>query len=62
VPVTINYDIIYEGEIYPMELLGESDTKESFIRILKQLFYYKRNLGKVIINYGDPISLKETIN
>jgi glycerol-3-phosphate O-acyltransferase len=26
VPLTINYDAIYEGQIYPMELLGESKT------------------------------------
>ena len=40
-----------------MELLGESKTPESFVRVVRQLTHFSKNLGKVIVKYGDPISL-----
>ena len=44
-----------------MELLGESKSPESLVRVLRQLLQFKKNLGKVIVKYGDPISLGEYI-
>lgn len=35
IPITINYDTVYEGESFPLELLGESKVKESMARVLK---------------------------
>lgn len=60
-PISINYDIVYEGETFPMELLGESKVEESLMRVLRQLSHFQKNLGKVIVKYGEPISLKEQI-
>lgn len=58
IPITINYDTVYEGESFPMELLGESKVKESMARILKQFSYLNKNIGKVVIKYCEPISLQ----
>lgn len=44
-----------------MELLGESTVEESFTRVLMQLSHFQKNLGRVIVKYGEPISLKEHI-
>lgn len=59
VPVTINYDIVYEGESFPLELLGESKVQESLARIVKQFSYLGKNIGKVVIKYCEPVSLEE---
>jgi glycerol-3-phosphate O-acyltransferase len=39
VPITINYDKVYEGHQFPFELLGEEKPKESLIKILKQFLF-----------------------
>jgi glycerol-3-phosphate O-acyltransferase len=57
VPVTINYDRVYEGQSFPMELLGEAKQKEGLIRSLKSWRYLDRPLGRVNIRYCKPISL-----
>ena len=59
VPISINYETVYEANTFPMELLGESKSPESLVRVLRQLIQFKKNLGKVIVQYGDPISLSE---
>ena len=35
VPVTINYDRVIEGELFPHDLLGEAPEKESLTKIFK---------------------------
>jgi glycerol-3-phosphate O-acyltransferase len=35
IPITINYDRVYEGESFPLELLGEARQKESLIKIVR---------------------------
>lgn len=35
VPVTINYDKVYESDAFPYELLGETKPKESLLKIIK---------------------------
>ena len=35
VPVTINYDKVYESEAFPYELLGEAKPKEGLFKIIK---------------------------
>ena len=59
VPISINYETVYEADTFPMELLGESKSPESLMRVLRQLIQFKKNLGKVIVQYGDPISLND---
>ena len=58
VPVTINYDRIIEGDQFPLDLLGETKHKESFFKIVKVLLTSKKQLGKVIVRYGQPQSLQ----
>ena len=58
IPITINYDTVYEGETFPMELLGESKVKESMARVLKQFSHLNKKIGKVVVKYCEPISLR----
>ncbi|CDW80559.1 male sterility protein [Stylonychia lemnae] len=62
VPVTINYDIVYEGEQFPLELLGESKTPESFARVIKYFSNLNKNIGKVVVKYCEPVSLEAYTN
>jgi glycerol-3-phosphate O-acyltransferase len=57
VPVTINYDRVIEGEVFPNDLLGEGPIKESFFRAFMQMISVKKNVGKVYVRYGAPYSL-----
>lgn len=59
VPITINYDIVYEGESFPLELLGESKVEESLLRIIKSFSHLTKNIGKVVVKYCEPISMEE---
>ncbi len=61
VPVTINYDKVYEGEAFPYELLGEEKPKESLMKLLKQIVISKERQGKIFVKYCKPISLKQLI-
>ena len=49
VPVTINYDRVIDGEVFPLDLLGEKPIKESFSTILKHLKNTRKKLGKVVV-------------
>lgn len=62
VPVTINYDRVIEADSFPLELLGESVRRESPFKIMKQLMFAKKQLGKVIVRYGEPQSLQDHLN
>lgn len=42
VPVTINYDRVIEGEIFPLDLLGEQPMKVNALTIIKQLTFIKK--------------------
>lgn len=54
VPITINYDRVVEGEVFPHDLLGEKPVKESFLRSVKQMLNIKKGMGKVVVQYGAP--------
>jgi glycerol-3-phosphate O-acyltransferase len=58
VPITINYDRVYEGETFPLELLGETKQQETFWKMLKQFNYSNKQFGRVSVKYCQPISLK----
>lgn len=58
-PITINYDRVYEGETFPLELLGETKQQETFWKILKQFNYSTKQFGRVIVKYCPPISMKD---
>jgi glycerol-3-phosphate O-acyltransferase len=52
VPITVNYDRVVEGEVFPNDLLGEKPVKESFFRTVKHLSNVKKGMGKVVVQYG----------
>lgn len=58
IPITINYDTVYEGETFPLELLGEAKAKESLARILQYLSHLNKKIGKVVVKYCEPVSLQ----
>ncbi len=59
--MTINYDRVIEGEVFPHDLLGEKPVKESLSKTLKMLTRVKKDLGKVAVKYGQPIRLGDYI-
>lgn len=59
VPITINYDKIYEGQQFPYELLGEEHKRESVLKMLRNIFWVSEQYGKVHVKHSKPISLKE---
>ncbi|MBW1829559.1 MAG: 1-acyl-sn-glycerol-3-phosphate acyltransferase, partial [Deltaproteobacteria bacterium] len=59
VPASISYDRILEEKSYLKELGGEKKESESFKQVLTARHFLKRKHGKIYINFGQPISLKE---
>jgi glycerol-3-phosphate O-acyltransferase len=57
VPVTLNYDRVIEGDIFPLDLLGEKSAPMSFFKFMKQFNSIRKELGKVVVRYAQPISL-----
>lgn len=57
VPVTINYDRVIEGEIFHLDLLGET-SNTTLSQVVKHLTNVKKQQGKVIVRYCEPISFK----
>jgi len=57
IPITINYDTVYEGETFPLELLGEFKVEESIPRLLQQFSHLNKKIGKVVVKYCEPVSL-----
>lgn len=62
VPITINYDKVYEGGQFPYELLGETKPKQSLLKVLKTFTFIKEKQGQVIVKYCKPVSLKTYMN
>jgi glycerol-3-phosphate O-acyltransferase len=61
IPITINYDRILEGESFPFELVGEDKVNESLTRFITSARYIGTPFGKVCINFGKKISVKEYV-
>ena len=55
--MTINYEKVFEADTYPLELLGESKVKESFLRVLNATKIMNNNQGRIYIEFGEPISI-----
>lgn len=61
VPITLNYEKVVEGDTFPYELLGEQKVKESLLRVVRAASMLYENFGRVYIEFGEPISLKQYI-
>jgi len=56
-PLTINYERVYEGETFPLELLGETKVQESLSRVVKSMRQININLGRVYVNFEKSFTL-----
>lgn len=61
VPVTINYDKVYEGQQFPEELLGEEKEQQSIFKLAKSVLWINEKFGRVRVKYGKPISMREKV-
>ena len=57
VPVYFGYEKLLEGRSYIGELSGDSKKKESLFGLIGSLGAVRRKLGKVYVNFGEPIPL-----
>ncbi len=62
VPASINYDRILEESSYLKEIEGKTKDKESFRQVLRARKFLKRKYGKIYIQFGHPISLRQYLN
>ena len=61
IPVTINYDKIYEGQMFPYELIGDESKRESIGLIFKHMLWVNERFGRVYVKYCKPIFLKDKV-
>ncbi|WP_225639132.1 glycerol-3-phosphate 1-O-acyltransferase PlsB [Candidatus Profftia sp. (ex Adelges kitamiensis)] len=61
IPVYIGYEHIIEVETYSKELRGEPKEKENLVQMVRGLIKL-RNLGRVYINFGEPITINNWLN
>lgn len=64
IPVSLTYDHVLEQKVYGKELEGAAKEKEKpsqVLRLFKYLKHQKPRHGKIYINFGEPISYRQTI-
>lgn len=59
VPIAINYDQILEQRAYQKEGAGGDKSQESAGELIKARKVFGKKYGKVYVEFGDPISLKD---
>jgi len=60
VPVSINYDRIFDEALLANEMVTGKFEDISMIELMKKIFYDPKNkLGKVFVKYSEPIDLRE---
>ena len=62
VPVYFGYEKVLEGNSYQGELRGKEKKQESVFGLFKSLKNLRRSFGKVSVNFGDPIFLKDYLD
>lgn len=62
VPISINYDHIFEEKAYASEHKGQEKKKENAGALLKTHKFLGRKYGKVYIEFGEPISFSNYQN
>ena len=62
IPVSIAYDQIADVGDYAAEQRGAAKERESFGWFLKVLRALRRRYGRIHINFGEPLSLAETLD
>ena len=59
VPVSINYERVFEAESFPRELMGKPKKKESLSRLLGSFEAFNQKFGFIEVDFLPPISFKE---
>ena len=59
IPVYIGYDRVIEERSYLHELSGAPKTQENTVEIIKSTKILRKRYGRVYINVGEPIIMKE---
>lgn len=60
-PIGINYERLAEESTYVREMEGKKKETESIKSIVRARSVLKRRFGKVHLNFGQPISLREAL-
>jgi glycerol-3-phosphate O-acyltransferase len=58
-PMAINYEKVLEADTYPYELLGEEKVRESLLRVIRAAKILSLNYGRIYIEFGTLISVRE---
>ncbi|KAF8817998.1 naD-binding domain 4 domain-containing protein, partial [Cardiosporidium cionae] len=61
IPITLNYDRIFEDTNFPLELLGRPKKVESVQRLVQAMSALPNSVGTVYIHISDPISLRSCL-
>jgi len=61
VPIAITYERLVEEGAMLGELEGEQKADESMLGLLKARKFLRRRFGSVFVNFGEPISLAESL-
>ena len=61
-PVYIGYEKLIEGASYVGELSGQAKQKESLLGLLRSFNILRNRYGKVAVNFGEPILLKDMLS
>jgi len=61
VPIAITYERLVEEGAMIEEQEGGAKTEESMLNLVRARKFLKRRFGKVWVNFGEPISLAETL-
>lgn len=59
VPVSVSYERVLEEQLFVYELLGVPKPKESTTGFFKALKIIEERFGKMYLDFGEPISVKE---
>lgn len=62
VPVSVDYERIVEESSYLKELQGGGKEKESFVGVIKASKHVRTNYGRVFVQFGQPISLRNYLH
>ena len=61
-PVYFGYERVLESSTYKSELSGTGKKTESFFDIFSIFSFFKHNFGKVTVNFGEPVLLREFLD
>ena len=59
IPIAVDYERLVEGASYAQELAGGEKKKESFGALLQTPRALLRRYGRIYLQFGTPVSLKE---